>query len=767
MASLSSRISGLLSPEKTAVPSTAVDETTLEATVRRESRSTQGQTTSGEANYEDERSLIDRSEEDLDSEDDEALTIKDLSDTDASELESEAELSPSQLHHLGPDHCRVIYNATLPGSKKENVVCGKLQGKCNRHLKKRLQGNCQRGQPGYYEGVSAKTEGLTHGRTAGPFLSVKEAEIRRLEEQQDVKDILQHQSERVSPDAGDELHAFREEKKHRSEGTQVQVQFGQETSSPTRYKATEKFSIMDPRKLEELATATNRRNGKRSAQQQTSDPQPSVKEQLQAQQIADLTAQVQLLVNQNQNTHSRKTKTTSKKGGAETDDESRGVRRRAQRKKDKRRLHRRRRREFDSDDDSSSSSSTSDSSVSRGSSDDSETDSDESFSSDSTSWDRNRQRRRRGTKKKKGKNHKKKRKGRSRRKQEPRPAPYSITKGKDISTGDKDKIFGMDVSGTTIDKVLAPTGMRAKEMDGVYDVTADITSLPGMFSSRGDMDQENRKVDDPTTSMMELLMAHTAGNSKKRHLQDPLWQKITKHGLGLVKDAETLEKLLVDVTDAEYSVFENQRFLLHAFLRPYHYSEDDIEAYCDKGFLPTLVTITYRNYVQLLGAIRNLQLNYNGHDWRNSPAKAMLDFHSDKLLAIRTGSRLKKFHLLRTYTYLRDARVHKFQDLSMNKSIWSKLAELESKLAMAQMAAAPSQEQLPPNKEPTTIISCPHCKNHVLHQRLGLAHTKIVCPLTVHNSWTAQKMARKILRSHTGNKSITTVVKDTLDTWGE
>jgi hypothetical protein len=79
----------------------------------------------------------------------------------------------------------------------------------------------------------------------------------------------------------------------------------------------------------------------------------------------------------------------------------------------------------------------------------------------------------------------------------------------------------------------------------------------------------------------------------------------------------------------------------------------------------------------MLSIIRQLAFDHPDF-WDQKPAKAMLDFHSDKLLQIRQTSLTRKALILQMYTYLRDASSKGFYHKSMTESLWDHLLLLSS-----------------------------------------------------------------------------------------
>jgi hypothetical protein len=64
-----------------------------------------------------------------------------------------------------------------------------------------------------------------------------------------------------------------------------------------------------------------------------------------------------------------------------------------------------------------------------------------------------------------------------------------------------------------------------------------------------------------------------------------------------------------------------------------HYNDAAITEYSQNGFLPRVTQASFRYYATMLLIIQQLAFDHPNF-WDQGPAKAMLDFHSDKLLQI-------------------------------------------------------------------------------------------------------------------------------------
>ena len=233
------------------------------------------------------------------------------------------------------------------------------------------------------------------------------------------------------------------------------------------------------------------------------------------------------------------------------------------------------------------------------------------------------------------------------------------------------------------------------------------------------------------------------------------WKTQKRHSLGQVKNMESLFTFVKSVAKSEESAFEQQENAIQAFMLPRHYDEDVISEYVQNGFLPRLTAATFRFYSNLLSTIRQLAFDHATY-WEKGPAKAMLDFHSGRLLTIRQNALTRKALILQTHTYLRDANSKSFYHESMTESLWDRLSDLSSVTGGKGGSRNPGSTDKgaggngKEGGEDNKTARCSHCRSPKLHELMGARPSKQVCP--VKNM--SQQRARK-------------VAKDAIDTWNE
>jgi hypothetical protein len=248
-----------------------------------------------------------------------------------------------------------------------------------------------------------------------------------------------------------------------------------------------------------------------------------------------------------------------------------------------------------------------------------------------------------------------------------------IFTGSDPSVGDKKRIFGLPINGREIDATAGPPNMRDKDATELYCTAVEVTSLPGMFGSIGHGADELYDEAQRTTEMAATLLSTAIG--RKAQIHDSLWKTAKRHSMGTIKSVETLFKFVKGVGKAEKPAFEQQENAIQVFMLSRHYDDSTISEYCQSGFLPRLTHASFRYYNSMLSMVRQLAYDHPAF-WDQGPAKAMLNFHSERLLQIRQNSLTRKALVLQTYCYLRDANSKGFYHESMTESLWDRLASM-------------------------------------------------------------------------------------------
>lgn len=224
-------------------------------------------------------------------------------------------------------------------------------------------------------------------------------------------------------------------------------------------------------------------------------------------------------------------------------------------------------------------------------------------------------------------------------------------------------------------------------------------------------------------------------------ISDTLWRTGWRHGLHVVKSRDDLYEYVKNVEEAEHQAFRCQADGLEHFLLRGMRDPDEVDEYIRHGPLTRLTLESYRYYCQFLNTVR--QLAYEHPDlWEKGPAQSMLEFHSRKLLTVRSNAISKRHLVLETYAYLRDAHAKSFYHDSLNKSMWTQMATLTTLIrdnkdtktsngggGGASSASAKGKETKGRDTKETKKAGCTWCKSHELHEAFGAKVGKAHCPL--------------------------------------
>jgi hypothetical protein len=203
------------------------------------------------------------------------------------------------------------------------------------------------------------------------------------------------------------------------------------------------------------------------------------------------------------------------------------------------------------------------------------------------------------------------------------------------------------------------------------------------------------------------------------------------------------------VGKSERPAFEQQENALQVFMLPRNYDEETTNEYTQNGFLPRLTGASFRYYMNLLSMIRQLAYDHPAF-WDKGPAKAMLDFHSNRLLQIRQNALTRKALILQTYTYLRDANPKSFYHESMMESLWDRLARLTVNPGGGEGGGV--QGTGTPGAGGGgggggAKPRCSHCRSIRLHELMRVRPAKLCCPVKELSSKKAREVAKEAIES--------------------
>ena len=309
----------------------------------------------------------------------------------------------------------------------------------------------------------------------------------------------------------------------------------------------------------------------------------------------------------------------------------------------------------------------------------------------------------------------------------------------DPSKGTKDKVFGMSINGTKLDKAIAPADLRTKEQSEFYNAAVDVTSLPGGWNpqkGRGLQDEllfnESQKV----ASLAATILAASTRVRSNMEIRDTSYNSLTRHSMGRIRDRESLFEFVGKLSRSREPAFQQQANLIQQFMYARHYSEAYATEYLQNGLLPRLVRLTFENFYELANAIR--QLAFDHPNWETGPSKAMLEHHADKLWSIREMAITRKQLILQMYVYLQDSQAKGFYHESMSEALWKRLEDTSKSGPKNGVGGATPSD-----------TKCGHCGTKELHRLVGKPGQKRYCPVKhVVEPSKAKEAAKWVVEQH-------------------
>ena len=675
-----------------------------------------------------------------------------------------------RLIRLGQEHCRTPCRLTNSDGVKVAGVCGQKVRDCQRHAQRRLGSNNYQYAIGSYLPVIVTRGYVGHGLASGLYYS--DAQIRAFQDAE-AEEMGQH-VEAMVEDATDE-----EEMEELSRD--VRVKFTSRTQlPPNRRKADAETDTYDPSKTSTTLDREGLRKslaaysgghsrkesspvhvlwfgmvGKQGARWVTSSPSEAndtvSKKQCRIGEVFHTRAAAEGWLEKEEHIPTRRPKQTSdsddKSSVHESDEKASTKKARRRRKKNQDRKARRKKEKqkarkadypsprrhghksneesdpSDSSDDSSKESSHSDSSSSPSSSSTRSSSSGNSSSDTSSSRRPSRHRTKSKSKasKKRGKMPKK-----NRTKEKDK---YSKFQHEDTSTGDSQRIYGMSINGTKIDKAVAPDSMRHIDRGAMYTAAVDVTSLPGGWNSNKGVSEEMFQESQKIAQLTSTILAST-NKLRGMEIQDTSWNSTIRHSLGRVKNREDLFEFVKKLRKSKKAAFRQETNLIQNYMYQRQYGGPFIREYVRSSLLCLISARSFRSFFDLGDAIR--QLAFDHPNWENGPAKAMLAFHSEKLMEIRQFAVSRKQLILQIYTYLRDAQAKDFYHESMAGAIWERLSSIP---------AVPSHTGGGPETS-----RCSYCSNKEMHKLFKVLGQRDLCPVkTLPNKGKAKEAAKWIV----------------------
>jgi hypothetical protein len=191
-------------------------------------------------------------------------------------------------------------------------------------------------------------------------------------------------------------------------------------------------------------------------------------------------------------------------------------------------------------------------------------------------------------------------------------------------------------------------------------------------------------------------------------VRDTQWRVATRNALDKVKSMEDL----FDATDEIGSQSDKVMQSFHASVQEILYSQgwstEDVNLYLGSGLLPRIVQRFLQYYYKMFLHFQKLAAKDPDPDHFREYTMLHIKHHARQLRQIRLYAPRRSLMILRSYTYLRDAKEKGFTDIKLMGALAQKLQEMTSTLT--DLAGSASLRQKPPKE-----WACSHCHSEI-HQ---------------------------------------------------
>ena len=230
--------------------------------------------------------------------------------------------------------------------------------------------------------------------------------------------------------------------------------------------------------------------------------------------------------------------------------------------------------------------------------------------------------------------------------------PPSILLGHDSSGGKEDEIFGVELCQGEGDlrKKFTPPALADDQKKGLINNTVDVVSLPGMYNSVGDGDQDAASEMTLLGEAMEELVNQRRVGGENAGRADLHWRSDRRVSLlniktmtDLRKRVQVLGKLMPKIRKRMVQICSN------ACRQGGMRDETVIHAWSNYGWLTVIVTQTFLFY---MGLHHHLLTGGEIHGW--DYVQAEQEYYAEELRMLRSTSDSRLHCICSSYTLLRD-----------------------------------------------------------------------------------------------------------------
>ena len=247
--------------------------------------------------------------------------------------------------------------------------------------------------------------------------------------------------------------------------------------------------------------------------------------------------------------------------------------------------------------------------------------------------------------------------------------------GPDTSAGESDKIHGVSINiSAKVRDFLCPKGITDVVKQRMLEVTPDVLNCTGKnpIQRGGDALENDTMMDHLAEALSNVADVHAQKIGTQA--RDTQWNLPSRNGIDRVKGLDSAQELSEDLNSQRTMIIDYTKNAYMEILFSAGWTQEDASVYCERGGLILLVMSTYDNLYSLIQHTI-VKAYLHPERWLET-GQPRIDYYANKLSLIRRFSNRREIMIYRNYTFLRDTRAKKFQDLGLITKLTDNLMEL-------------------------------------------------------------------------------------------
>jgi hypothetical protein len=282
-------------------------------------------------------------------------------------------------------------------------------------------------------------------------------------------------------------------------------------------------------------------------------------------------------------------------------------------------------------------------------------------------------------------------------------APEANLHGPDQSVGKPTEIHGTSIQvESEILKILCPKGVTASTRKDLMEAAPDVLSLPGKLGSATNDSSEVWDQFAGAVSDIAEQRASWAGVQPR----DTQWKVASRNAIDKIKTTEDLYDAADEIGSQSDKVLQSYEASIQEILYTQGWAPADVDQYISSGLLPRIVQRLLAMYYELYLHFQRMVVQNPDPEHFKTFTMLHIQHHTRQLRQIRLYAVRRGTMILRSYTYLRDAKAKGITDVKLISLVTNKLQELTQLLSEARLLDGGSPTK---SKE----WACSHCHSEL------------------------------------------------------